>query len=75
MRFRRALALMAMTLVVPGSAQLAAGDRRVGRLAMRIWIGALAAGSLVLVVSLVHRQFLFDLVFDTRAAAVSCGSA
>ena len=65
-RFRRALALMAMTLVVPGSAQLAAGDRRVGRLAVRIWIGALATGLLVLVISLLHREFLFDLVFDTR---------
>ena len=29
-RFRRALALMAMTLVLPGSAQLACGNRRVG---------------------------------------------
>jgi LCP family protein required for cell wall assembly len=65
-RFRRALALMVMTLVVPGSAQLAAGDRRVGRVAMRIWIGALAVGAVVLLISLVHRQFLFDLAFDTR---------
>jgi LCP family protein required for cell wall assembly len=65
-RFRRALALMVMTLVVPGSAQLAAGDRRVGRFAMRVWIGVLAVAAVVLVVSLVHRQFLFDLVFDTR---------
>ena len=70
MRFRRALALMVMTLLVPGSAQLAAGDRRVGRIALRIWIGALIIGALVLVVSLVHRQFLFDLVFDTRVLLV-----
>ncbi len=65
-RFRRALALMVMTLVVPGSAQLAAGDRRIGRIALRIWLVALATGLVVLLVSLVHRQFLFDLVFDTR---------
>jgi LCP family protein required for cell wall assembly len=65
-RFRRALALMAMTLVVPGSAQLAAGDRRVGRVALRIWVGVVVTGVVVLLVSLVHRQFLFDLVFDTR---------
>lgn len=69
-RFRRALALMAMTLAVPGSAQLAAGDRRVGRLAMRIWIGALVTGAVVLLISLLHRQFLFDLVFDTRVLLV-----
>ncbi len=28
-----------MTLVVPGSAQLVCGDRRVGRLALRVWAG------------------------------------
>ena len=65
-RFRRALALMVMTLVVPGSAQLVAGDRRIGRAALRIWVGVLVTGAVVLLVSLVHRQFLFDLVFDTR---------
>jgi LCP family protein required for cell wall assembly len=65
-RFRRALALMVMTLLVPGSAQLAAGNRRVGRVALRIWLVAIAVGAVVLLVSLVHRQFLFDLAFDTR---------
>lgn len=64
-RFRRALALMVMTLIVPGSAQLAAGNRQVGRIAMRIWLGAVVTGILVVLVSLVHRQFLFDLAFDT----------
>ena len=38
-RYRRALMLMVMTLVVPGSAQLVAGNRRVGRVATRIWAG------------------------------------
>jgi LCP family protein required for cell wall assembly len=41
-RFRRALALMAMTLVAPGSAQLTAGNRRVGRLALRVWLVVVA---------------------------------
>ena len=36
-RFRRAVSLMVMTLLVPGSAQLVAGNRRVGRLALRTW--------------------------------------
>ena len=53
MRFRRAVALMVMTLVLPGSAQLVAGNRQVGRVAMRIWIvlvaGILAAFGLGLV--------------------------
>lgn len=48
-RFRRALSLMAMTLLAPGSAQLVAGgNRRVGLLALRVWLGtwvAVLAGS------------------------------
>ncbi|TIC84246.1 LCP family protein [Nocardioides sp. GY 10127] len=61
-RFRRALSLMAMTLVVPGSAQLVAGDRRVGRVAIGAWA---ALWSLVLVAgvaALVHPAFVLDWV-------------
>jgi LCP family protein required for cell wall assembly len=36
-RRRRGLTLLAMTLVLPGSAQLVAGNCRLGRLALRIW--------------------------------------
>lgn len=48
-RFRRALALPAMTLVLPGSAQIAAGNKRVGRWAVRISLVlfTLAVGVLV----------------------------
>ncbi|MDT0201897.1 LCP family protein [Nocardioides sp. AE5] len=46
-RFRRAITLMLMTLVVPGSAQLVAGRREVGRLAIRIWMGLVVAVALV----------------------------
>jgi LCP family protein required for cell wall assembly len=45
-RFRRAVVLMAFTLVVPGSAQLVAGNRSVGRVALRIWIALLAVGAI-----------------------------
>lgn len=38
-RYRRAISLLVMTLLVPGSAQLAAGNVRLGRWAMRCWIG------------------------------------
>ncbi len=37
-RFRRALTLMAFTLLVPGSAQLIAGNRDIGRVAIRVWL-------------------------------------
>jgi polyisoprenyl-teichoic acid--peptidoglycan teichoic acid transferase len=49
-KFRRALTLLVMTLLVPGSAQLAAGRRDVGRLAVRVWM--VVVGTLVLVVLL-----------------------
>ncbi|MBE7323439.1 LCP family protein [Nocardioides sp. Y6] len=45
-RFRRAVTLLLMTLVLPGSAQLVAGDRRLGRVALRVW-GVLVAVGLV----------------------------
>jgi len=40
-RFRRALTLIGMTLVLPGSAQLVAGNKTVGRIAIRIVLGLL----------------------------------
>ena len=50
---------MVMTLVVPGSAQLVAGNRDVGRVAMRIWMLLLVAGTACLGLSLVYRPFAF----------------
>jgi polyisoprenyl-teichoic acid--peptidoglycan teichoic acid transferase len=49
-RFRRALVLLSMTLVLPGSAQLVAGNRRWGGIALRV-VGLCLTGSLVLVVA------------------------
>ncbi|MFL6109264.1 MAG: LCP family protein [Marmoricola sp.] len=58
-RFRRAVALMLMTLVLPGSAQLAAGRRDVGRIAMRIWFAVLMIGGTVVALALVSHSFAF----------------
>ncbi len=66
-RFRRALALMAMTLVLPGSAQLACGNRRVGRAALRIWFALLLIAAGCLVVATLHHAFAFWLVSDLAA--------
>ncbi len=63
-RFRRAMALMVMTLVAPGSAQLLAGNRRVGLVALRIWIGLLALGAVTLFAVLVHRDLVYWMVSD-----------
>lgn len=65
-RFRRAAALVLMTLVVPGSAQLAAGNRRIGRIASRIWLGTLVALVIAVVISLVWHGVVFWAVADTR---------
>ena len=50
---RRGLTFLAMTLVLPGSAQLAGGSRRLGRFALRIWVTllllALLAGLLMVI--------------------------
>lgn len=37
-KLRRGLGFLGMTLVLPGSAQVAAGNKTVGRIAVRIWI-------------------------------------
>src|SRR5215218_5597226 len=64
-RYRRALMLMVMTLVVPGSAQLVAGDRRVGRVATRVWAVLVALGLVGLVLALWHHQYAFWFASDT----------
>lgn len=64
-RFRRALALMVMTVLVPGSAQLIAGNRRVGRIAMRIWMALVAMVTLTIVVAYFSHGFAFWAVSDT----------
>jgi LCP family protein required for cell wall assembly len=64
-RFRRALALMVMTLVLPGSAQLVAGRRHVGRIAMRIWFGLILAALFLLLVELVSHSFVFWFLSNT----------
>ena len=60
-RFRRAIALMVMTLVLPGSAQLVAGNARVGRIALRIWIAGVSAVLLTLLVGVAWHELAFKL--------------
>src|SRR6478672_6378827 len=50
-RFRRAVTLMLMTLVLPGSAQLVSGNRRTGRIALRTWAVLVLVGLGTLVAS------------------------
>jgi len=66
-RFRRAVALMLMTLVLPGSAQLVAGNRKVGRIALRIWAVLLLTAFVTLVAGVFWHGLFFRLAFDTAA--------
>jgi polyisoprenyl-teichoic acid--peptidoglycan teichoic acid transferase len=63
-RFRRALSLMAMTIVAPGSAQLAAGNRRVGLAALRTWLVLLGVGAVALLAVLVDRSLALTFAFS-----------
>src|SRR6476469_5520996 len=64
-RFRRAVALMLMTLVLPGSAQLVAGNPRVGLIALRTWLVLVLTTVVVTVTALVHHPFAFWLDSST----------
>jgi len=65
-QFRRALTLTFMTLVMPGSAQLVMGSRRVGRIAIRVWLVCLLVGGTVLFLALTSRSGLFTLLTNER---------
>ena len=64
-RFRRALTLLVMTLFLPGSAQLVAGRKRVGRLALRVCLALAGAVVLVVLVGLAWPGFIFWLFSNT----------
>lgn len=68
-RFRRALALLVMTLVLPGSAQLVAGRRSLGRIAIRLWLGCLALVLLVALIGVTWSPFVFWLGSNTAMLA------
>ncbi len=67
LRFRRALSLLAMTVVLPGSAQLVAGNRRVGVLALRCALGLLALTLLLGIAGWLDGGLLVGLATDPRA--------
>ncbi|NYE37449.1 LCP family protein required for cell wall assembly [Nocardioides cavernae] len=64
-RFRRAVTLMLMTLVVPGSAQLVSGNRRVGRIALWTWLVLVVGGVLAVVTAYFWHGLAFKAGTDT----------
>lgn len=61
-RFRRAVALMLMTLVLPGSAQIVAGRKQVGRIAMRIWFVLIISVVLFALIGMVSDMFVLHVL-------------
>ncbi|VXC00688.1 Putative transcriptional attenuator domain protein [Arthrobacter sp. 9V] len=60
-RTKRAFVLVLLTLFVPGSAQIVAGERRLGRIALRVTITVWALALLTLFIALVNRSVLLSL--------------
>lgn len=61
-RFKRALTLVLMTLVLPGSAQIAAGSKRAGRWAWRVVAGLIAIVVFLVLLGLVWRSGTINLM-------------
>jgi LCP family protein required for cell wall assembly len=64
-RFRRALTLLGMTLVLPGSAQVMCGSKTVGRAALRVF--ALCASVVVIGYLIIGRNGVIKLGLNTTA--------
>lgn len=69
-RFKRALALLLMTLVLPGSAQIAVGSKRAGRWAWRVIFGLLAIIAFLVVLSLVWRSGTINILVSPNTLRV-----
>lgn len=61
-RLRRAVTLLVLTLLVPGSAQFTAGNRRLGRIVIRCWLGIIAVFAALALIAFVHSAFLVQLL-------------
>ncbi|MFJ4027022.1 LCP family protein [Paenarthrobacter sp. NPDC089989] len=60
-RTKRAFVLVLLTLFIPGSAQIVAGDRKLGRIALRVTLVVWALLLLTLVLALVNRSVLLGI--------------
>lgn len=75
-RFRRVLTLCLMTIVVPGSAQIALGKRAIGWTAITAWLATIAGGVYVLMTFRSDRARVLgwftdpDVLLTTRVAMV-----
>ncbi|SCZ54198.1 transcriptional attenuator, LytR family [Arthrobacter sp. UNCCL28] len=59
-RTKRAFVLVLLTLFIPGSAQIVAGDRRLGRVALRVTLTVWALALVTLFIAMVNRTLLLS---------------
>ncbi|ASN19440.1 LCP family protein [Arthrobacter sp. YN] len=60
-RTKRAFVLVLLTLFIPGSAQIVAGDRKLGRVALRVTLTVWALALVTLFIALVNRTVLLSI--------------
>lgn len=58
---RRAVSLLLLTLILPGSAQIAAGNKALGRVVLRCWLALLAVVAVLALLSLMWPGLLISL--------------
>lgn len=68
--FRRAVALVLMSLFVPGSAHLAMGWRRLGRRILRVWLTLVGIAVVVVLVFVVDRGLVLSVAVRPAPLAV-----
>ena len=69
-RTKRAFVLVLLTLLVPGSAQLVAGDRKLGRTALRVTLCVWAVLLLTVVLLLLDRSMVINIVTNPVTSLV-----
>jgi len=69
-RTKRAFVLVLLTLLVPGSAQLVAGDRKLGRTALRVTLCVWALVLLAVVLLLLNRSLVISIVTNPVTSLV-----
>jgi LCP family protein required for cell wall assembly len=67
-RTKRAFLLILLTLLVPGSAQIVAGDRKLGRIALRVTLSAWLLVVLSLVLLFTNRTLLINIITNPVAS-------
>ena len=67
-RTKRAFVLLLLTLFVPGSAQIVAGDRKLGRIALRVTLAVWGLAIVALVLLLTNRTLLIGILTNSVAS-------